>query len=226
MQSYSNCLQSAVLFYVSCLTQPCRRVAKQAVVSQCLEVMFALYSNSCLAQMPKWFVSETSSSCLLWLKLIEPLRLGCLQTVKTVKRAICEITWKHEGHFHVFLGLAGKKPFPWSDLYTAGPCDLFVLLISRAANCALICRAWASQGNALVGKDTWTVKFMQTAFEIHAVLTNTGSHFELNYRSGNMNAAIQVFCTTAILNRLVTETVVVCVKRKCWKVIVCWNLEQ
>lgn len=50
-----------------------------------------------------------------------------------MKGAICEITWQHEGHFHVFLRLAGKKPFPWSHLYTAGPCDLFVLLISRAA---------------------------------------------------------------------------------------------
>lgn len=37
-------------FMFSCLTQPCRRVAKQAAVSQSLEVLFALYSNSCLAQ--------------------------------------------------------------------------------------------------------------------------------------------------------------------------------
>lgn len=141
-----------------------------------------------------------------------------------MKRAICEITWQHEGHFHVFLGLAGKKPFPWSDLYTAGPCDLFVLLISRAANCALICRAWASQGNAFVGKDTWTVKFMQTAFEIHAVLTNTGSHFELNYRSGNMNAALQVFlynCDTQSVGHRNSGSVC---KTKVLEVIVCWIL--
>lgn len=39
-----------------------------------------------------------------------------------------------------------------------------------------------------MGQDTWTVKFKQIAFEIHAVLMNPGGHFKINYNSGNMNA--------------------------------------
>lgn len=55
-----------------------------------------------------------------------------------------------------------------------------------------------------MGEDTLAVKLKQTAFEIHAVLMNTGGHFEFHYNSGYMICGITRFRTTAILNELQT----------------------